>query len=422
MDWKAFAAIIGTLRHYDLDSQLWSRGECYGSATVGTIEGLRSNTPYERPSLLDLLRNTRAFKSTLPVDKFFGLLNIVSDATQNGVRVDYSCDPSQLYLDFAIGQMQSQKSLDVLHDCWASRHPSPLRLPSWVPNWTQPLWHETISSLNIQFVAAGASEPDFHFDASLRTMHVRGKIVDTIAEVEKLRSIPRSEEPKDFHGDPDNPPWRSRPSDKPWYYRERDGKPFWESSHEGYFEEGRQGRKAWITNAMAIAFPEKTCTPAQFKNLWRTFAWDLTPNHLQAPPFYGESFSDWVVSVTTTNEGLEQHFLAKRAANITLDFREEIGEKNPESEMMDRVMEFSKANARCYNRRFYRSVGGRFGWGVDGIEAGDHICILYGASAPFILRPDKGGCHTLIGDTYIHGLMYGDGMKEEIPECTFRLI
>jgi hypothetical protein len=422
MDWKAFAAIIGTLRHYDMDGQFWSRGECYGSATVGTIEDLRSSTPDQRPALVELLQKTRAYQSTLPADKFFGLLNIVSDATSNRVRVDYDCDPSKLYVNFAIQQLQSHNSLDLLYDCWASREASPLQLPSWVPNWTQPLWHETIPSLKIQFAAAGKSETCFHFDASLRIMHVKGRIIDTVADVEKLRSVPRSQEPNDFHGDSDNPPWRSRPGEKPWYHRERDGKPFWESSHEGYFEEGRQSRKAWVTNSMAIAFPDKTCTPAQFENLWRTFVWDLTPEHLCAPTYYGESFSNWIVSITSTNAGLEEHFQAKRSANMTLDFREEIRDTHPVVEMMSRVTEFSRANARCYNRRFYRSAGDRFGWGVDGIEAGDHICILYGASAPFILRPTGGGCHKLIGDTYIHGLMYGGGMNDENLECIFRLV
>lgn len=419
MDWKFFASIIGSIRHYDIDSQLWSRGECYGSSTVGTIEELRSIVPDQRPTLPNLLRKTRAYKSTLPVDKFFGLLNIVSDAVESGMRVDYDCDPSQLYLHFAVKHMQRRNSLDLLHDCWFSQRASPVQLPSWVPNWTQPLWHYTVSSLDLPFIAAGESEPNFHFDVDPRIIHIRGRVVDTVAEVEKVRSIPRSKEPRDFHGDKDKAPWRSRPGETPWYKRE--GKSFWECFSENYVEEGRHSRKAWVTNAMAIAFPGKVCTPAQFENLWRTFVWDLTPDQLRAPSYYGESFSDWVVSITSSNAEMQQHAETKKMASMSLDFREEVGETHPITEMMTRVMQFSRANSRCYNRRFYRSENGRFGWGVDSIEAGDKVCIFNGASAPFILRPIEGGSYILIGDTYIHGLMYGEGMTEENPECVFQL-
>ncbi|RDI88464.1 hypothetical protein Vi05172_g1473 [Venturia inaequalis] len=419
MDWKFFASVIGTIRNYDIDSQLWSRGECYGSTTVGTIEELRSTSPDQRPTLLNLLRKTRVYKSTLPVDKFFGLLNIVSDALESGVRVNYDCDSSQLYRHFAVQQMQRHNSLDLLHDCWFSQHPSPMRLPSWVPNWTQPLWHYTVSSLNLPFMAAGDTQPVFRFDDEAQTMHIKGRIVDTIAEVEKLRSVPRSKEPQDFHGDKDEAPWRSRPGETPWYKRE--GKSFWECFSENYVEEGRHSRKAWVTNAMAIAFPGKVCTPTQFENLWRTFVWDLTPNGLRPPSYYGESFSDWLVSITSTYAENQEHSEAKRIANISLDFREEVGDTHPITDMMAKVMQFSKANSRCYNRRFYRSKHGRFGWGVDSIEAGDIVCILDGASAPFILRPIEGGSHILIGDTYIHGLMYGEGMKDETLGRIFQL-
>lgn len=418
MDWKFFASIIGTIRNYDIDSQLWSRGECYGSTTVGTIEELRSSAD-RRPALLDLLRKTRAYKSTLCVDKFFGLLNIVSDAVESGMHVDYNFDPSRLYLLFAAKTMQRQNSLDLLHDCWYSQHASPVQLPSWVPNWTQPLWHYPVSSLDLPFMMAGDTEPDFRFDDDLRIMYIRGRVIDTIAEVEKLRSIPRSKEPADFHGGKEKAPWKSRPGETPWYKRE--GKSFWECLSENYVEEGRHSRKAWVTNAMAIAFPGKVCTPAQFENLWRTFVWDLTPDRLRPSSYYGETFSDWVVSITSTYAEMREHSEMKRIANMSLDFREEVGDTHPLTEMTTRVMQFSKANSRCYNRRFYRSEHGRFGWGVDSIEAGDKVCILNGASAPFVLRPVEDDSHILIGDAYIHGLMYGEGVKDENPECVFRL-
>jgi len=53
-------------------------------------------------------------------------------------------------------------------------------------------------------------------------------------------------------------------------------------------------------------------------------------------------------------------------------------------------------------------------------QLGDKICILFGGRVPFILREmsvqveiDRINhkCHTLLGDSYVHGLMQGEAAK-----------
>ena len=84
---------------------------------------------------------------------------------------------------------------------------------------------------------------------------------------------------------------------------------------------------------------------------------------------------------------------------------------------------FNKAfRAWCYNRRFFRSKAGRFGWAADTAMAGDEICIFYGGDAPFCLRPDGSGRHEIIGDGYLHGFMDGEVMDADIEEWDFHLI
>ena len=65
----------------------------------------------------------------------------------------------------------------------------------------------------------------------------------------------------------------------------------------------------------------------------------------------------------------------------------------------------------CNNRRFFRSEGGKYGWGPDQTREGDVICVLDGAPVPFVLRTVNDGCFEIIGDTYVHGNMDGDAIR-----------
>lgn len=79
--------------------------------------------------------------------------------------------------------------------------------------------------------------------------------------------------------------------------------------------------------------------------------------------------------------------------------------------------ELNGFNAACglwaYNRRFYRTTAGRFGWAPDQARAGDCICVLYGGSVPFVLRPVEHGRFEVVGDAYLHGRMFGEGMPAD---------
>lgn len=56
--------------------------------------------------------------------------------------------------------------------------------------------------------------------------------------------------------------------------------------------------------------------------------------------------------------------------------------------------------------RFFLSRKLFMGLGPEDLAAGDEIHVLSGASVPFVLRK-KGENYRLIGEAYVHGLMYG---------------
>ena len=67
------------------------------------------------------------------------------------------------------------------------------------------------------------------------------------------------------------------------------------------------------------------------------------------------------------------------------------------------------------NRSLLITKRGRIGLAPIGAKAGDEVCLLPGASVPILLRATKSrdgsSAHQLVGEAYVHGIMYGEGME-----------
>ncbi len=82
----------------------------------------------------------------------------------------------------------------------------------------------------------------------------------------------------------------------------------------------------------------------------------------------------------------------------------------------------SVSEGRC----FARTAKGYYVLGPAALEAGDVVCVLFGAKVPFCLRPIGGGRYLLVGECYVHGLMKGEAMgmleRDELHENVFGLV
>jgi hypothetical protein len=65
----------------------------------------------------------------------------------------------------------------------------------------------------------------------------------------------------------------------------------------------------------------------------------------------------------------------------------------------------------AHGRAFVRTEGGRIGLAPQHTQAGDKVVILWNAGSPYVLRPVGGRNFKLVGEAYIHGLMYGEAIK-----------
>jgi len=61
-------------------------------------------------------------------------------------------------------------------------------------------------------------------------------------------------------------------------------------------------------------------------------------------------------------------------------------------------------------RRMFKTSHGYLGVGPEFMQPGDQICLVYGAGVPFVLRRRDNGGHLLVGESYVHGIMHGEGM------------
>ena len=72
-------------------------------------------------------------------------------------------------------------------------------------------------------------------------------------------------------------------------------------------------------------------------------------------------------------------------------------------------------------RRMVRTEAGYLALIPGSTRIGDRICILFGSTAPFVLRPieDK---HLLVGQCYVHGVMKGEVLKDGYEAQIFHLV
>jgi hypothetical protein len=69
-----------------------------------------------------------------------------------------------------------------------------------------------------------------------------------------------------------------------------------------------------------------------------------------------------------------------------------------------------------HSRLLASTTKGLLGWVPKHAKVGDHICLLQGFPAPFIVRELDDGYYAIVGDAYIQGIMEGENWPEDDSE------
>lgn len=362
-------------------------------------------------SFHQLLRLTRQFKCKENRDKIFGLLAIpTTDSIAQRIVPDYKKSDAEIYHSVAGTLLESSPSLDVLSSVQhnTERHEAEMpdlsyptleanlsrtllndsksynpKLSSWVPQ-----WHF------VHTQALGLLEPDASFDASrgigacispttdLHTLKVAGNTVDRVTTIKKCRR-------DDFEVHKIHPLGASSGQTVPRI----------------------SNRRAQKTDVRKL--PIRPTTKEDLQDIAITLTsgktWQGLPVHDPEGQLAGfarclvEGIFRWTLNDDVFGGVFEPH---KNKPLISVD--EIIKLASNEDDM---IQFRNAAVAACRERTCFNTASGLRGLGPAAMRPGDSVCVLYGASMPFVIRPE-GAAYRLIGECYVHGLMRGQGVPE----------
>ena len=295
------------------------------------------------------------FNATDPRDKIFALLSISDDAADLGIQPDYSKPCGAIYTDTSEAIIKAV-GLKVLNYCqWPK---SVTGLPSWVPDWSlslQPVLFDDVVHSEL-YSASGSSKFTVAFggdNRSAKVLSVSGVRVDKILHT------------------------------------------------------GNACSKNWRQIEKTIAFT--TSWLAEFQRLAELGANSCYSPTQRAEALWQTPIAGWKRRCTSADLAHRHHGILTGAINPTPS-----GVQDVESLRLSEAAMYHEAMITIAgHRRPFITTQGYLGLGPERLEKGDLICIFFGGNIPFILREGHEGQYELVGETYVHGIMHGEWMKDD---------
>jgi len=304
--------------------------------------------------LLRLLPVVRDFDASDKRDKIYSVLAISADGQDKAFQPDYSKPTSEVYTNLAKYILQRDRALDLLGSCCSKR--CLMGLPSWVPDWS------TSESIPTNF---------YH-----RRLEPDGTYTNIYSANNNLPS-------------------------ELLFMKEDVG------LHAGLQIKGIDF--ATVTIVSEPYFRSKQ------PNLNLALRWSAMA--LSGEPQYpsGESRVDSLRHVLCADVGVEASDEPYRGNVVNLT--------QPDDESYIFNFQLPFVNLTTSFRRLFRTSRGYLGIGPEDTQPGDRICILTGGHMPLVMRPTedflmlrdtlyRGSRWTLIGESYVHGIMDGEAMIE----------
>ncbi|PMD43635.1 hypothetical protein L207DRAFT_510144 [Hyaloscypha variabilis F] len=371
-------------------------------------------------NVVDVFDNVGGNDCTDKRDKIYGLLGIIPDADLVCPRPDYGLPVEEVHRR-AFGNLATEtENLDFL-SLIVNRPPNtrgggfPSNFPSWCPDMTSS-YFRNIHRLNTFLILPPQSQPQFcasgtepayaRLSSNARIIRISGVRLDVVDGV--------------FPG---------------------------ESGFRLNLELTRQ------TQSQATAYGDEDQT---YEALWRSFVaglniYNASEGNYEAPAQFGEFFARQCCNAERQHqsliaEGIEVAFDINKPSSITSVFTPEDPawpfntwyKYNREAifagrsvrqwaerytphhieiegavplDQMPKWKDFSGSwGPANFGRRMVTTEKGYIGMALELSRRGDLVCLLFGCRMPVVLRPE-GEYFRFMGECYMHGLMFGEGMK-----------
>jgi hypothetical protein len=319
------------------------------------------------PDLLEMLLSFRTKISTDPRDKVYGITGLTSTRNNRGFTVDYSRTVSEVYRYVVKHVVTATHNLEIISVGKGSVHPE--WLPSWAPDWSQPTKTRSSPIHSRGFNAALGKPVDATFDSTNRILRAQGIKIGMIQSV----AIPLD----DLHD---------------------------RLSHESHrFYHLLLTICSWHELAKKAACDEAYQREAFYEIIVMR-------------PYADHEFREDGVLLLESFAALIKQYMPKHPLDgllrdALLRWQDKVPKEDRPVMMKQAGHIVDLAADNISGRRFFISSAGQMGLAPYRAEAGDVLCVLFGCPNPVILRPQD-GYHTVIGDAYVYGLMYGEAIQE----------
>lgn len=358
--------------------------------------------------LLSLLFYTQTLNSTIKLDKVYGVFGLTtSDLGRMGLQPEYRKPVQELYTDVATALLATTNNVDILsvarpdldgHDNF--------HLPSWVPDWS--FSADYPRSLVFQKMAGGPQYLHPPFNASNSSLYsyrplvnysqqcllLSGCCVDRISDL--TMAVQTGVSPLDLTlsnivAISNGTQTRSQN--------------FWLGGGLNYavknlmdrMNERRQKKELnAFVSAKSVEFDTYAPTGEPILLAFmRTLSAGYVPRDEEA---ITSAFKAWL----------------KTTSGIRHDIRAELREIGlPLPGLVVSQLRFQSLIGMVVGRRLMWTENDYLGLAPAGAQQGDHVVLLKGGRVPFILRKAGNCSYRVIGESYVHGIMYGEAFDSQ---------
>jgi hypothetical protein len=359
----------------DMGSKL-ARRACENIATMEN--GRRSHHGLMSMDLFNVLLTTNTDECTDLRDKVFSMLGLAGDwLRKKGIQPDYSdsTKPEDVFKRFAVWDTKQNNKIRILSCASGPSIGKRHHLPTWVPDWTNIENPDPFVRYRDRtgFDASLNLEPRIWHSDDDNVLHVAGQFVDTVQRIGLLPAFTKVTSKFQLNKNA---------------VRRLDG------------------TRKWLRKCYTItAGKSGIMPPATFGVFAKTMICGLNGGGFPASSNYILHFSQYFDFMMRAPEVFLEYINDARHKGITA-----LDEFYPEFQG-HRLIDLSLQNWSS-RRRFCRTKCQRIGFVPKVAQAGDIICVLYGGEVPYVLRPRKDGCYSVIGECYIHGIMHGEALSD----------